>query len=119
MFATEPNQFSAAASSQWAAQLQLVSALNKTTLDGLTRLAELNKRTVQEAMSNSTAALSQLRSQEQPSSMYYPAQSAIDSARHYGQQAADIYKNLGAEYLRLMQESMALAGGGLGAFPKP
>lgn len=108
MFATIPHQLTTAATAYWSRQFELYSALNAKALDNTKKLADLNLRTLHAAMERSSAALLQTLPSESPAPVPQ-AQLAMEDARAYARQVADLGSAMRAEYIHLMQGSLAAA----------
>lgn len=107
MFAVIPNEISTVAKAQWAAQLDLWTALNAKALDSVTKLAELNMHAAHDAMARSSTAFQQMGSTGNPSAPSWvnpnQAQPDFGNALEYGRQTAAIVLDMRTECLHLLQ----------------
>lgn len=105
MFFTVSNQVSTAAKSYWTKQFELCSAFNAKALASMAKLSDLNLHAMQETLENSSKALQQILSSNQPAASNQ-AQLAIDAARAYGREVANIASDLRTESTHLVQNSV-------------
>jgi phasin family protein len=105
MLPTNPNLVSTSAASYWARQFELCSALNAKALNSMTKLADLNMHAMQDALENSSKALQQMLAPDNPGPTPQ-AQLAIEGARAYGRQVANIAFEMRTESTHLVQGSI-------------
>lgn len=108
MFTAILSKLSATATSQWAAQLELSTSLNKKMLDSMTKLAELNIHSAQDTFAASSQAVRQMLTSGKTASAT-DIVAPIDRMRAYGRDLNDIASGMRTEYLHLMQESVQAA----------
>lgn len=108
MFPSIPSQVPTALASYWSKQFELCSAFNAKALSSMTKLSDLNMHAVQEALETSSKAMQQMLTSDKPAPSDQ-AQLAIDGARAYSRQVADIAFEMRTESTHLMQGSISAA----------
>jgi hypothetical protein len=102
MFFTIPSHLSNDAAAYWDRQYEVCSALQAKTLSGMTKLADLNMRALQDAVHNATTASQHLLSSDHAAATQQ-GQLAREAAREYGRQVAGLASEMRTAYTQLLQ----------------
>ncbi len=102
MFFTIPSHMSNDAAAYWTRQFEVGQALQAKTLSSMTKFTELNIHALQDALLNSSTLSQHMLSSDQ-AAIAQQAQLALDAARDYGRQVANLATEMRTAYTQLLQ----------------
>lgn len=110
MFAEATKDISATARSQFASQLEMLSAFNASAIDSTAKLFHLNMQLAHDIVNGSIAGLQRAFASENPASalMLSPiyAQSGVGEAMSYGQKLSAVLQDSRDQYQRFFNACM-------------
>jgi len=108
---TTPEQFSAAAKTNFEAQIAALSALTNRAFDSVTKIVDLNLNTAKASLEETSAATKQLLAAKDPQEFFTltsaHTQPAAEKALAYTRSLADIASSVQAELTKATEEHIA------------